>query len=127
METVNELKSQLHAIELSANKLRQQLADSQYEAKSVGGTVSYEIITPDDWNFTHSGKKFSNNSIIVMNALKQLSVGDMTRIGPFASNKEAQTVRSRVSWIANKNLGWGETGAVETHIKGNYVYVKRLK
>lgn len=127
METVNELKSQLHAIELSANKLRQQLADSQYEAKSVGGTVSYEIITPDDWNFTQSGKKFSNNSIIVMNALGQLHVGDMTRIGPFASNKEAQTVRSRVSWIANKNFGWGETGAVETHIKGNYVYVKRLK
>lgn len=128
METVTELKSQLHAIELSANQLRQKLSDSQYEVKpSANGQPTFEIITADDWNFSRSGQRKSAQTAVVMKALGELHPNDMTRIGPFASNKEASTIRARIAGIARNYLKWGAGRTVETHVKSNYVYVKRLK
>lgn len=129
MNAVKQLQQQLHAIELESNKLRQQLADSQYTTEFSGdGTPSFTIITGDEWKFDRAGiHNRSPQTELVRKALSQMLVGDMTRIGPFASNKEANTIRARVAGIAREYLKWGAGRTVETHVKGVNLFVKRLK
>lgn len=122
--TTMDLSKRLLNLEKEANSLRQKVETSQIVPNGDGLTA--EVV--EDWEFERASRVSASTKLII-DTLSPMLPGDKVKIGPFADEHDARMAQAALSVIARKNLKWPSVDdgkPYESHVRGQYLFVKRL-